>query len=214
MLPGVSNPASGAWRRPGGGGSSWSTCTVPGVIFGIRICGGMFGIGVPTNLATGAGVVAHCVMWLAMTGTGAWLLSWPGAPGGPSASWWWWGCISGSIPSFFGGVNGWQGGVRTGTPTNLATGAGVVAHCVMVVFSYLYFSWIILRLCTDFQMKVNPETDTKMCGGGSLNVNLVFYFGPNLFHSSLSFGPSRTINRPVNEHTGSLMVFFFFSLQP
>ena len=30
MLPGVSNPASGAWRRPGGGGSS---CTVPGLIF-------------------------------------------------------------------------------------------------------------------------------------------------------------------------------------
>ena len=26
-----------------------------------------------------------------------------------------------------------KGGVRTGTPTNLATGAGVVAHCVMVV---------------------------------------------------------------------------------
>ena len=52
-------------------------------------------------------------------------------------------------------------------------------------------------------MKVIPETGRKVCGGGSLNVNLVFSFGPNLFHSSLSFGPSRTINSPVKEHTGS-----------
>ena len=126
----VSNPASGVWRRPGGGGSS---CTVPGLIFGIKICGGMFVIGVPTNLATGAGVVAHCVM-VFMAGTGSCLLGWPAAPGGASALWCWWRCISGSLPIIFVWVKGWQGWVIIGTPTNLATGAGIVAHCVMVVF--------------------------------------------------------------------------------
>ena len=50
-----------------------------------------------------------------------------------------------------------------------------------VIFSLYYFSLQILRLYTDFELHVYPSTGRKVCGGGGLNVNLVFCFGPNLF---------------------------------
>ena len=55
-----------------------------------------------------------------------------------------------------------------------------------------------IRLCTDFQLDVWPDTGRKVCGGGGWLVSseLSVQFWSKPFHSSLSFGlgPSRTIH--------------------
>ena len=51
------------------------------------------------------------------------------------------------------------------------------------------FSLLIFISCIDFQSDTIPGTCQKVCGGGGwLNVNFVFCFGPKLYLEDLSFG--------------------------
>ena len=55
------------------------------------------------------------------------------------------------------------------------------------LFLQISFSWVKMSFHVEFHPSGLPRTGQKVCGvgwvggGGCLNVNLVFYFGPNLF---------------------------------